>query len=338
MSPQPSPAEPATHVPDAPDTPARAHELAGLHGDNPLAFLAALGTLRTLARARPDAGVRLAWQFRGAWKPVLHLAHARTRAEIIDALHAELAQPSDALNLLNEDGEPRDNIKLAPAELRQLLRAEVGRFAATDRGDRTALDFLAAFACDAVPTRDEKSVEDTALRTMSGAGHQHFLKTMRDLVEASTPEKLEHALFEAWQYQDDKLSLRWDPQDDRRYALRWTEPSKEPARTVHGANRLAIEALPLMPTAPRGTRLATTGFSKLGTRQTYWTWPIWEAPVSPAVAASLLTLAGLQEEKPPRAELAARGIVEIYRARRLTVGKFRNFTPGAPPPSKDKPR
>jgi hypothetical protein len=40
-----------------------------------------------------------------------------------------------------------------------------------------------------------------------------------------------------------------------------------------------------------------------------------------------LALNELQETQPPHAELAARGVSAIFRSQRITLGKYRNFTP-----------
>ncbi|MGA8599116.1 MAG: hypothetical protein WB676_30735, partial [Bryobacteraceae bacterium] len=46
--------------------------LCALDGSNPLAFLAALGTLRLVHLSRPDARVRMCWQpSEGFWRPKL---------------------------------------------------------------------------------------------------------------------------------------------------------------------------------------------------------------------------------------------------------------------------
>ena len=76
-------------------------------------------------------------------------------------------------------------------------------------------------------------------------------------------------------------------------------------------------------------RLETTGFSR---RQpgTFLTWPIWGAPVALDVARSMLSLQALQVETPPRKELMARGIIEVFRCQRITPGKYRHFTSAAP--------
>lgn len=127
------------------------------------------------------------------------------------------------------------------------------------------------------------------------------------------------------------MKLRWDPADDNRHALRWRDPSGDPARrsggTVLGANRLAIEALALLPTAPAGSRLATAGFTGTGRRDTFWSWPIWLRPIDVEVCRSLLALEDLVADKPDGVALTALGIAAVYRSQRITEGKFRSFTP-----------
>lgn len=195
--------------------------------------------------------------------------------------------------------------------------------------NRAWADFLAAFGCESV-TDDKGLIQDTSLRTMSGAGHQHFLGFMRTLISDTTSEELHAAMFLPWRYVDPRPSMRWDPADDRRYAMRWDDPSGDPIRTVRGANRLAIEALPLLPTMPVGADLATTGFSRLVDRGIYWSWPIWDRPVIVEVVRSLLAYDELQRQPPDRRQLSAMGVREIYRSRRITQGKYRNFTPSFP--------
>src|SRR5262249_28264843 len=133
----------------------------------------------------------------------------------------------------------------------------------------------------------------------------------------------------AWDYADDGrgLNLRWDPIDDRRYALRWVNPSAEPGTTMRGANRLAIEALPLFPTMPTANELATTAFQGRGARGTAFSWPIWIVPVTMSVIRSLVAqvpmLRDCHETRQPR------GVAVLYTSRRITTGKFRNFTPAS---------
>ena len=289
-------------------------ELSGIDGGNPLGFLAALGAFRTLAITSPFGAVSLGWRDRAAWRPVLQLAKSTTKDEVIAVLDKQLrtmkGHPAFQLG---------DDLKASPEEFKEYVRH------AAEADDPRWAEFAASFGCEAVS--DDGVIQDTALRTMSGAGHQHFLKSMRDLVEATTMEHLHAALFVPWSYKDDPPTMRWDPADDRRYALRWQNPSGDKIRTVRGANRLGIEGIPLLPTMPKGLKLYTTGFSGRGSRDTYWTWPIWRAPLSLDAVRSVLALQEIQAPRPTRPLLERRGIVEVYRSQRLTIGKFRSFAP-----------
>jgi hypothetical protein len=235
---------------------------------------------------------------------------------LVDSLHRHLSRPAAAAPF-----EIADDLKLSSEAYRNYARHAAEHW----RTDRRLADFAASFATEA--KADDGQVADTALRTMSGAGHQHFLKFMRDLVICTTREQLSRALFGPWTYKDPGPSLRWDPSDDRRYALRWNEPSGDPVRTERGANRLAVEGLSLLPVMVVGRKLETTGFSGHGRSRTFWTWPIWDSPLSVDSVRSILALSQLQERFPPRSDLRARGIVEVYRSQRLTIGKYRNFSP-----------
>lgn len=181
--------------------------------------------------------------------------------------------------------------------------------AQTEYGDSYFADFMAAFASEVlIEGKGAKpaQIQDTAFRTMSGAGHQHFVQFMAQLARETTESQLAEALFSPWRYSDPGPSLRWDPTDDRRYALRWGEPSGDPVRTVRGANHLAVEALPLLPVMPVGKRLETTGFTQRRGEGVRWTWPIWEGLLGIDTVPSLLAMRELQQLQPPREKLWAR--------------------------------
>jgi hypothetical protein len=311
---------------------AEALDLCGLDGSNPLGFLAALGTLRLLEGA--PVPPRLAWhQVYGGWTAQLWTGEPSSEPDLAQRLAGKL-QASARHRAFDR----WDDLAVAPEVFRGFVLDAAEE---TSPHDREWADFAAAFGCEATPdpTGSRTTIQDTAFRTMSGAGHQHFLKTMRHLLAEVTAEHVRKTLFAPWAYDDppEKATLRWDPNDDVRYALRWRNPSGDPERkkrgSMLGANALAVHALPLFPTAPIGSRLATTGFSRFA-GQVAWTWPIWEAPAALSVVRSLLSLLELQHPSPlkdeARASLLRRGISEVYRTRRITIGKFRNFTPAEP--------
>ncbi|MCY4513963.1 MAG: hypothetical protein OXC69_02310 [Candidatus Tectomicrobia bacterium] len=295
--------------------------LNGLDGSNSLAFLAAVGALRTVAYAHPTTNLRMKWvRHNSSWAPVLTGNRTVSAGHLVEllfsALRVESTPEFDFSKNLNVNSELFRGVAVEA----QTCASPV---------DRRYADFVASFGCELVTTHANRGIQDTALRTMSGAGHQHFLGTMKQLVHETTAEHLRRALFEMWDYSDDKLGLRWDPEEDRRYALRWGNPSDDAVKTVRGANRLAVEALPLFPTAPGDRHLETTGFSRQHGAVVF-TWPIWEDALSMDVMRSLFSLPEMQRAEPDRAILRAVGVVEVYRSQRITVGKYRNFTRAQP--------
>jgi hypothetical protein len=308
------------------------YDFRGTRADNLVAFMAALGTLRVSTIVWPDLNPRLAWsEQEDGWSATLRLNDSVSQGEFIAQLHAYLAgqNSAPAINIA-------DDLTISSPDFHTILDNARSKASASAR---TEIDFLAAFGSDAVESKTggkpTGNIADTSFRTMSGAGHQHFLGTIRTIISDTTEQHLERALFAAWTYPDpmQNHSLRWDPNDDIRYALQWTEPSKDNDRKkigcVWGAYRLAIESLPLFATAPQAGRLSTTGFSD-SSRNVQFTWPIWDQFIDLDTAISLMAVAKLKSQNLDRAELAKRGIREIFRCHRVTQGKFRNFTSARP--------
>lgn len=304
--------------------------LVGLDAANPLGFLAVLGTLRSLSVSCPEREIKMGWRrFAGGWRPVILASEPLQGPEVVerltDAILAMAAHPAFTIG---------DDLAVSPEVFRIFVES-----AARDSSpsDRSWADFAAAFGCETavsvINAKKNPVIQDTAFRTMSGAGHQHFVAFMRYICGEVTGVHLEKVLFEPWRYDDptEKRSMRWDPRDDSRYALRWRDPSGDPTRrqggSMLGANALAITGLPLLPTMPAGRWLATTGFRGRGSRNTFWTWPVWERPLGVDAVRSTLALSDIQETNPPATVLSARGIVAVYRSQRLTIGKFRGFAP-----------
>jgi len=299
--------------------------LSALQGSSLLGFLAALGAFRTLATLPETSAVRIRWiPSGGSYCPVLRLASPTDPEVIVEKLQSALRGLADHYVITVDK-----DLKIPCGVFRKLATRATEDF--LTHADTTAASMVAAFGCDAVGNEDGM-IEDTAFRTMSGAGHQHFLEFMTVLAKETTAEQLREALFGPWRYRDSSPTMRWDAEDDRRYALRWDEPSKDPVRTVRGANLLAIAALPLFPVVPTSSdTVATTGFSGRGSRDTFVTWPIWTGWLGLDTICSLLGFKELQE----RSEACARflkpyGIAATYRSQRITLGKYRNFTPAAP--------
>lgn len=309
--------------------------LCGLDGSNPLAFLAALGTLRVANLVWARRGVRLSWvQHAGAWSPKISIAvDPDTFVDGITwycqtgLLKTEEEEPVEAASAFPYFAFDRNTSKIEPERFRQV---ETDARRSSDRTDRSFVDFVAAIGSDACV--EDGFVQDTGFRTMSGQGHQNFLGTMLTLAEDVERQYVQSTLLVPWHYEDPlkNHSMRWDPNDDKRHAYQWTDPTHNSERKtggMWGANRLAVEALPLLPTAPTTRGLHTTAFNPPQERWTRFRWPVWSPAITVETCGALLAVADLQAREIPRPELRAIGVEEVFESRRIVVGYYRNFTP-----------
>ncbi|HXF92801.1 MAG TPA: hypothetical protein VNK46_08585 [Nitrospiraceae bacterium] len=192
--------------------------------------------------------------------------------------------------------------------------------------DRESLDLLASFASDACTKNESNRIEATPFCFITGSGHQYFLDTVRELIEKVTRERVHAALFEPWTYQEETLSMRWDPVEDRRYALMDRDPtaSDNKPRTVWMANLLAYRGLVFFSSAPTTKGLGTTSWSHINGELSS-TWPLWEAPLGLDTIRALLQVPDLCLDRLNKSVLQALGIVAVFRARRIKVGEGANF-------------
>lgn len=315
------------------------HRLEGLEPDNLLAFLALLGLLRVLETARPDWRPRVRWDVdTPPLRPVLVLRAVADPAAVCTAAVEGLA----ALAPAHDFGGAKD-LNHTVADARAALRdaREVG-------GHRA--DLWAALLCDAAVKvqmgKPQDQIEATPLCLLFGQGHQHFLDRLASVprtpappprgkgrkAEVVTPEQALHeALFEPWAYRDPTFSFRWDPAEDVRYALMYGDPSVAANKegTQHGANRLAAVGLATLTVVPVERR-GEVRLSVLGGRRTEdgfaLCWPIWRAPLGLEAIRALLSRDDLDDtEVQVRLDLD-----RVLETRRISVGKFMNFTPARP--------
>jgi len=190
----------------------------------------------------------------------------------------------------------------------------------SDHASRESLDLLCAFGSDACRMKNSERIEPTPFCFIKGGGHQDFLDTVRQLICVVNAERVRQALFEPWNFRDLGLSMRWDPIEDRRYALMDRDPtaSDNKSRTVWMANLLAYLGLSFFPCTPGHRGLGTTGWTTHDEGHVF-TWPIWEWPATPDTIRSLLQLQELTEARPDSAILRYRGFAAVFRARRIRV-------------------
>jgi len=197
--------------------------------------------------------------------------------------------------------------------------------------ERHILDLYAAFGSDVCSQDKSDQMLATKFCFITGSGHQYFLDTVRQLIENVTADRIEGALFTQVEPQDEKCSMRWDPQEDRRYAVMWSDPtaSGNKAKTNWAKNLLAYFGLQLLPSVPRSQGLFTTGWSE--NEPLAWNWPIWTGLMSSWVIRSLLSHPLMTEESGNREALGSLGVAAVYQSIRVQVGNPPlhkvNFTP-----------
>ncbi len=158
---------------------------------------------------------------------------------------------------------------------------------------------------------------------------------MRELAACTTSEDIHRALFSQWRYADPKPYLRLDYRDDRSLAAyRAYDPqdrdgreAMSPILTVRGANRLAAEAMPLLPTTPSARSISTVAFTRCD-GETFFRFPLWDRPLTCPSVKCLLNHPEMTEELPKADVLRSRGVVAILQARRNQSDKGgRSFLP-----------
>jgi len=304
--------------------------LPGLDGANPLAYLAAIGTLLTCeqiaATEQPPAwlkgGVKLSWGADGSPQtPMLHFQSGLPTQEdfiaaIVSFFPRAVAAHSmcNAVRILEKLVEDK-NITLA-THVKEACRQP-------QRVERPPLDWIASLVCETIPE---------AASQLQTTRRDYVLGNLHSILERTTAQHLHRTLFETWDYADalSNQSLHWEPTEDRRHAYQWHMPSGDPTRNrgggMLGANRLALEAWPLFPSFPMGDKAATRGFQGLRMYDTFWTWPLWKTPQSSAVVASLMSLKRLHDLEPSARKMTSRGVWAAFRSQRILVGKTPNLT------------
>ena len=330
-----------------------AHRLEGLESDNLLAFMAVLGMLRSLEEVKPGWHPQVYWDIdKLPIRPVLRIVGEVKEAEVVKAIADGLRRCASR----HDFGNIKDLKKLKPEKATQKLRDVARQYErglqiyeespgdATRKllGDkRYAADLWASLISDVVTRRGQKGEEMAQTPFCLTAGRQHFLDRLASVpqkvqpparkegkgkIEVSETDCLHEALFVRWGYPDKTHSFRWDPQEDVRYALCATDPSKSKGTTTqHGANRLAAVGFSTLTVFPMRQRSGNLQLGVLGggwdRKGFIFTWPVWRHPVSLASIRALLSHPNLNAPETRR----TLGIVEIRRARK-TVTYYGNFT------------
>ena len=311
----------------------RTYTLFGLEDDNLLAFLALLGLLRALSCSRPS------------WSPRVFFDGMPLHTQLRISCDASVEDVAKAA----ADGCAAYSAEFRFGEHHDLtFGAEVARAMLQNSALNCVSAEVTSALCSDAAVRDNGRIEATPLCAMFGQGHQSFLDRLHNVSNGVLPRALKakklqpdlndanyvrRALFSPWTRSDATESFRWDFEEDRRYALRFDDPSGDAATTEHGANRLAILGRLSFQTAPKvagrsgrvilGTRGVSRGKKD---RRVRITWPIWSLPASLEGVHAMLDHPQLGEDEPSFGDLTAYSIRQLRRVRRIRNGKYISFT------------
>jgi hypothetical protein len=322
-------------APSAPDNPPGQTEfcLSGLRANDPLAFLAAIGVVRSLEKLDTVESPQIAWQNQGSnWTPVLETGSPLTRKRLVRLLYQYLDQDTTELRYTLSDTDPVDKLSnLETQEFRTL-------FESVETGSETE-QVLASYATDAFqghPDTAEFNTREqgtalTRLNLAEYSGPLGFLKNQRRLISETTIQKLHRTLFELWDFDDDASrcrTMRWSPTDARRGAYTGLDPTNVSKRTMHGANQLAIEGSRLYTVVPKATDSATVGFVRLSDNTQVFQYPLWTSPISASVISTLLTHPAVLSQSPTVERID--GVNKVLRAEIEINDRYRNLGRGVP--------
>ncbi len=319
------------------------YRLGGIEPDNLLGLLALLGLLRTIEavdRIQPNSESlypRLAWDLDNPpIRPILFLSKPLGREDLTQTV-------ADGLSILAKDYDfnGRKDLNYSRDEARDFLKQT---FEGANRSEHSYSDLTAALVTDAaIKNKKEEVIDPTPLCLLFGQGHQHFLDRLASIPKEDAPpprgrgkqarsisasECISEAIFQPWHRNDPTFSLRWDPEEDVRYALMAGNPTDASYKsgTQHGANRLAAVGLAALTVAPetRGGQVRPSILGgKFGRRGEFsFAWPIWRDPASLASVRALLGHPKLYDPN----SLSHLSVDHVLVARRISVGKFMNFT------------
>lgn len=249
----------------------------GLRPDNPLGFLAALGSLRTLSDIDAAAGWEMRWS-RECAEIRRRDGRLITEKGVAVDIAERLGRQDSPLGLpYPMKGDTDKHRKTYEDFLRDLSQSiDVASKKGDTASARRLLDFKACIACRNTHSgkaggKATDRVAESQFRMVSG--NATLFSIVSKIIEkgGAGPDSIHSSLFEPWPYLDNGYSLNWDPTlTGRNHASSPSAPESAFSPSVHGANRVAFEALTLYPVVDDGRAIQTTGWD--GAK---FTWPVW---------------------------------------------------------------
>ncbi len=299
-------------------------KLAGLEGNNPLGFLAALGVQELFRHSENPP--RLWWT-----DDAVSCAVVDIELDTIVERAMRVLPMWSAHRSLNPaiDKKADSNAKFAPADIRRYLQVTQDG----QPGSSLATALVAEGSLD-----NNKRAKPSDLYFT--AGQQKFLKMAREILRNVSPGEIQQGLTNPWLYNSKLPSLMWDVVDDRIYALAAFDPAGEKKLSNPGPEALAILGLSRHPVF--GDEYRTSGRGKQGRTLTqgcsgswkngHYSWPLWSKPAGHRTVQSILALASGTTNKVLQARgvwYRSWGITQVMKSaiRRSDQGGYGTFGP-----------
>jgi len=313
-------------------------QLAGLDGSNPLAFLAALGLLRSAARIRPCS--KLCWST-GSFYAVLHGWEPEERDALADAAVSAI---TTACSILSETNYPSviPSVRVKPC--RDFCRAAIVS------GDPMHLGLASSLSCEGARylwepnarqkkqgVQPEERARGSRLCNADNPGGKRLIGMFRQFPrilattiagESRNLKSFVTAVFDSWEYHSSGdyagavkfPAFRWDPAENRPAAHEAANPDGDNLPSIPGANALAVLGLTFFVTAP--TPEAITACVDREDRRDRFTWPLWEMPLGCDAISSLLVNSSLWIDPLRRTKI---GVASVFRCMRQTTDNGSHF-------------
>lgn len=301
--------------------------LPGLIGDNPMGFLAALGTQAALAEAGNPR--KLSWTHdvtpHAVLTPALDISDVVAAATTaVSALLAGTALPDERAPKAHQ------TLKFKEADLQAYLQRcrEAGGWS------QVAFSLVAEGSLDNSDNAKPADIYFHAGQQVFAGIARAILLEAQQAASGSGPTKLERDVAEPWRYADDDKAvgtMLWDATDDAHHALMASDPAPTPKELNHGAEALALLGLRHYPCFGCLTRTRSPGFAGNWKTGGTFTWPLWDVPASSWAVHSLLAAVDTTDEAESRRRewYEPWGFFHVYRSTitRSDQGGYGTFRP-----------
>jgi hypothetical protein len=296
----------------------------GIQEDNPRDFLAALGFLRLLECTFPEHTISLSWSPDGipAFTSTTPLPGTFLESAVSYLKNLNIQKPHPFVH--------HQVIKVALDDYRKAVARSLEFYSES----KLPAALYAAYASQ-IHDQKEGDASPTSFSFSNGQGGKELLRDISELLNREwNAAQLQADLAGDLGARKEAKSFRWHPLENRAAAYRAADPGTKIKGDVisdhPSLNVLAFFGLSFYPVVDRVAREFTCGFSRRKNNSSpadYFTWPIWETPLSASALSSLLLHPALHSETLAPFTSKSLGCLRVWCSRRFSADKSLYFSP-----------